>query len=230
MFVRNAGDEGYCSKEIWDAPFTSYTFRLPWRAGMDSVEVLSGPNQTQFTGTSGTSGPIVTFTPNVGVDVTFNLPLPSERPLIDGALHLRWSSATNTVGSVAAAGPAAIRSRIVKRPPSMRDAQAVQLDDDSERRIRAAINQLPVPQQREVKLARSVARTRLELRPLPPVAPARRVMIAARPASAVLLGSKGARATQKLERDAAQIRALCAAFSNAPPDLPASVCTAPPPR
>ena len=31
MFVRNRGDEGFCSSQLWDSGFTDYTFRLPWR-------------------------------------------------------------------------------------------------------------------------------------------------------------------------------------------------------
>src|SRR5262249_19955220 len=30
MFVRNRGDEGFCSSQLWDAGFEDYTFRLPW--------------------------------------------------------------------------------------------------------------------------------------------------------------------------------------------------------
>jgi hypothetical protein len=39
MFVRNLGDEGFCSSHIWSSGFTDYTFRLPWRDGMTSVTV-----------------------------------------------------------------------------------------------------------------------------------------------------------------------------------------------
>ncbi|HVS82415.1 MAG TPA: hypothetical protein VHE60_11850 [Pyrinomonadaceae bacterium] len=235
MFVRNAGDEGYCSRQIWEAPFTTYTFRLPWRAGMDSVEVLSGPGKTQFAGTEGTSGPTVTFTRGQGVDVTFTLPPPSATPLIDGALHLRWSGQPTVRGRQPAGSMAGRaesgRPQIFARPPVAGMARGAERDDDAERRIRAAIDQLPPPQRRQVNLARTVARTRTEMHPLPPVGPARRVIaFAAAPRAAVRLGAKGPVATRKLERDAAQIRALCAAFSNSPPGLPASVCTSAPRR
>ena len=39
MFVRNRGDEGLCSSQIWAGGFDEYTFRLPWREGMTDVEV-----------------------------------------------------------------------------------------------------------------------------------------------------------------------------------------------
>ncbi len=48
MFLRNTGDEGYCSSQIETANFTSYTFRLPWRTKesipWNTVDVLWGPS------------------------------------------------------------------------------------------------------------------------------------------------------------------------------------------
>lgn len=228
MFVRNAGDEGYCSRQIWEAPFTTYTFRLPWRAGMTSLEVLQGPGETQFAGTPGTSGPFVTYTPGVGVDVTFNLPPPTSTPLIDGALHLRWSGNPTVHGTlpgeIVAGRAETSRPERVIHPPVVGTAHR---DDDSEKRIREAIDQLAPAQRLQVELARAVERKRLELHPLT-VGAARRVAAGvAAPRVAVRLGTKGPVATRKLERDAAQIRALCAAYSNSPPGLPASACTSP---
>ncbi len=57
MFVRNRGDEGFCSSQIWNGGFTDYTFRLPWRDGMTSVAV--DWNKTQFEGTDGVQPPEV---------------------------------------------------------------------------------------------------------------------------------------------------------------------------
>ena len=66
IFVRNIGDEGFCSCNLWEAPFTTYTFRLPWRAGMQSVQIVWGAGKSEFEGTPGTSGPNVTYVPLVG--------------------------------------------------------------------------------------------------------------------------------------------------------------------
>src|SRR5437667_1358565 len=57
IFVRNLGDEGYCSSQIWNGGFEDYTFQLPWRHGITSVEV--NWDKTKFEGTDGTSGPMV---------------------------------------------------------------------------------------------------------------------------------------------------------------------------
>ena len=61
IFVRNLGDEGFCSSQIWNGGFEDYTFRLPWRDGMTSVEV--NWDKTKFEGTDGTSGPMVRGVP-----------------------------------------------------------------------------------------------------------------------------------------------------------------------
>jgi hypothetical protein len=108
MFVRNQGDEGFCSSLIWDAGFEDYTFLLPWRDGMSSVEV--NWDKTQFIGTDGTSPPTVkALAPpanGAGVYVTFHLGPPVQSthifdpgasvPFINGALHLVWSATALT--------------------------------------------------------------------------------------------------------------------------------------
>jgi hypothetical protein len=67
MFLRNRGDEGGCSSLFWDGGFNDYTFRLPWRDGMASVEV--NWDKTQFEGTPGTSTePIVRLLPPIAAE------------------------------------------------------------------------------------------------------------------------------------------------------------------
>jgi hypothetical protein len=210
IFVRNTGDEGYCSHRNWPAEFTTYTFRLPWREGMNSVEVLRGPNQSQFAATAGTSGPAVVYTPGQGVDVTFTLPPPSQTPLIEGELHLlwRWPLDQPPVAS-----------------PRRAPAPNVDIDDEAEP-VREAINRLPPGKRRQVEKARHVGEGKpLKLHKLPPVAPATEVKeLAALPSAAVRLGNKGELATRKIARDAAQLRALCEVWNGSPPGLPPDVC------
>jgi len=88
MFVRNNGDEGYCSSNLVPANFTSYTFHLPWRAGMRGVHIRSG----SIWGATfdGAQAPRVTWVPDGGVDVTFDLAPADQSPLIEGELHLQW--------------------------------------------------------------------------------------------------------------------------------------------
>jgi hypothetical protein len=229
MFVRNIGDEGYCSHKLWAAPFTRYTFRLPWRSGMISVEVSLGIGKTQFEGTAGTTGPSVSYVslpgPDQGVYVTFTLPPPSQSPLIDGALHLKWTGRgqveTERRGQVEAER---------ELPTVVADAESEEADeaDEAEHKISAAISKLPLTQRRQVQNARAVVGARPVLHPLPPTAAAQRITaLPAFPFPRIdeRLGTSAGRATRKNERDAAQMRALCEATSNAPAGLPADVCT-----
>jgi hypothetical protein len=209
MFVRNWGDEGYCSRHDWPAEFTTYTFRIPWRQGMQSVEVLWGIGRSQFEGTGGTSGPTIVWTPGQGIDVTFTLPPPSEKPLIDGELHLRW------------------RGEVVARPRAESNAYSVEKDDEAGP-IRAATDRLPSAKRGQVAKVRPPASTeRPALYPLPWSHGAARQVAAlpASPPAATRLGTKGAVAARKLARDAAKRSALCRVSGGSLPGLPDDFCT-----
>ncbi len=95
FFVRNWGDEGFCSsdQEFIDFPNNRYTFRLPWRPGATSVSVTSQswhPYHTQNPPPSEENGSIRKV-PGVGVFVTFTLDAPrKDGSMWDGELHLKW--------------------------------------------------------------------------------------------------------------------------------------------
>ncbi len=90
FFVRNWGNEGFCSSDQEGILFPNnrYTFRLPWRPGATSVNVMSqtwNPYHTQ------TPGPSVIRVPQQGVFVTFNLDAPrGDGSMWEGELHLSW--------------------------------------------------------------------------------------------------------------------------------------------
>jgi hypothetical protein len=235
IFVRNVGNEGFCSRNLWEAPFTTYTFRLPWRAGMQSVQIVWGAGKSEFEGTPGTSGPDVTYVPQIGggprsgVYVTFNLPPPSQSPLIDGVLHLSWTRPQTT-----GAAPPRARPRPADAAAVLPETGGVERDKDeageAEGRIEAAATAAGIPSSQRAGLRRptsGVART-ITLNPLPQGVVARQVPAgiagSALGEAPVKLGRKGAPATEKLARDKAMIRAICARTANAPPGLPADAC------
>lgn len=86
IFVRNWGNEGFCSsrQRLWDV--RSYTFRLGWLAGASSIGVL---NSTFLTNSSQVSGPNVQFATNEGILVTFTLPQPEAQAQVNGELTLQ---------------------------------------------------------------------------------------------------------------------------------------------
>jgi hypothetical protein len=96
IFVRNWGNEGWCSNTQWKINLMSYTFRLPWRSGATGVTVSRG---TQFlTNDRQATGPNVSViaAEPVSVNFTFSAPGPGPRllvPLIEGEIHLKWSGA-----------------------------------------------------------------------------------------------------------------------------------------
>jgi hypothetical protein len=246
MFVRNQGDEGYCSSQIWDAGFEDYTFRLPWLPGMVSVDV--NWDKTQFVGTDGTSGPTVSVLPPpsqaAGVYVKFHLG-PAVRssyafdpgasiPFINGALHLIWGG-TRVAHPVAPTRAGSLGERGVttsspsRRPPTATAGGAREAPievDDVEQKLRAAINQLPAAQRPQVEKARFLASTRTAA--VHRLSPTRSVTRMTQPPPvpriARLHAIKAGPATRKLARDEEQMRALCAASHNAPAGLPAKVC------
>jgi hypothetical protein len=237
MFVRNRGDEGFCSSQLWDAGFEDYTFRLPWLPGMTSVDV--NWNKSHFEGPDGTSGPMIAAVPpapppltekTAGVYVTFHLGPAASSPFIDGVLHLVWTGQPpSTMGSAAAAGTLARRAQT----PGFSDTLVATVGsqsgveiDEIEHRIRAAVNQLPPAQRLEVQKARaSIAGGRPGLHRLPPGGPVR--ILTAPPAIARISrvhAIKAGPASRKAARDAAQIHALCIATHGAPPGLPPEMC------
>ena len=106
IFVRNWGDEGYCSsmqEEINRGSPFQFSFRLKKR-GATQVDIIPAqPSDTQgergtvFLSNRGKDeiswslGPI----PNEGAIITFNLPPPSARGRINGMLHLKWTVAAD---------------------------------------------------------------------------------------------------------------------------------------
>ena len=229
IFVRNRGDEGYCSSQLWDSGFEDYTFRLPWLSGMTSVDV--NWSKTQFEGPEGTSGPTVAVLPpstltrkTAGVYVTFHLGPAASSPFIDGALHLVWTGRPTTVGGAArTTQPPTVSGTLVA---TVGDQAAGEIDE-VEHRIQAAINQLPATQRQEVQKARAsiIVGVRPAVHRLPPGGPVR--TLTAPPAITRISrrhAIKAGPATRKAARDAAQIRALCIATHGAPAGLPPEMC------
>lgn len=97
IFVRNWGNEGYCSSKNHLLDLTSITFKLPWKPNASSVNVgsstrfLFGPDDLDDNAKRQVSGPWVDYVPNEGVYVRFTLPRPEAGARINGELHLQWS-------------------------------------------------------------------------------------------------------------------------------------------
>src|SRR6266849_3205663 len=235
MFVRNRGDEGFCSSQLWDSGFEDYTVRLPWREGMTSVDVDWTKTQRDFEGTEGTSGPTVAVilppSKDQGVYVSFHLGPASSSPFIDGALHLIWTGQpaltpgrTAVVGGSAARG---LRNFGVAGALATAENRAEEVDE-VEHSLQAAISRLPTAQREQVRKARAIAGARPAVHRLTAGGTVRVITVPpGRPRISRLHAIKGGLASRKAQRDAAQIHALCAATNNAPAGLPVEVCKGP---
>ena len=238
MFVRNQGDEGYCSSGIWYSGLQDYTFHLPWLPGMTSVGVNWAKTNAAFQLTSGATGPSVyAFPPSrataaypAGVYVRFHLGPPVPRttniagdpdatvPFVNGALHLVWSGPP---GVQAGGLKEAAQTATAGQPSPKGDA------DEAENRIGAAVSKLTPAQQAQVKAARSMTASRqVATHPGQGTGPVTQLTQPPAVSAAVPMHAiAGGPATRKAQRDAASLKALCAASSNAPANLPASICT-----
>ena len=245
IFVRNQGDEGYCSSQIWNAGFEDYTFRLPWRSGMTDVDVNRIKTQFKFGGTA--TGPVVAKLPppaaSPGVYVTFHLGPPVPRktsfggdpdatyPFVNGALHLTWSSSSPDASRQAITASGVHKSSNMLAHPLEKiniETEPTGEVNEAEGRIGLSAGKLTPAQQLQVKNARAQMAG-------PPaighdggvIGPVTRLQQAPRiPKLGKPHAIKAGLATRKLQRDAAQIRALCAASNNVPAGLPPGVCTA----
>ena len=240
IFVRNQGDEGYCSQSIWDLGLEDYTVHLPWRPGAATVTV--NWDKTKFVGTDGTSGPsIAVFAPhnpgdlsdrNTGVYVSFHLgtPVPisfqtdASTPFIYGVLHLRW-------GQLEAYPVTTLHSGLASHPEiaSVSSGRTVATKavetDEVEQDLASAAKKLTPIQLQQIKKSVAIVRKSPKVHTLQPVKEIRQ--ITEPPAVARIAqphAIKGGPATDKLGRDAARMRALCEVTHNAPAGLPAQVC------
>jgi hypothetical protein len=231
MFVRNRGDEGFCSSQLWDSGFEDYTVRLPWRDGMTSVDVDWTKTQLDFEGTEGTSGPTVEVilppSKDMGVYVSFHLGPASSTPFIDGALHLVWTGqALRNPGRTAVVGGVARGTRNfgVAGARSTAETQAEGVDE-VEHSLQAAVRQLPPAQRELVQKARAIGSAHRVVHRLTAGGPVRIITaLPGRPRMSRLHAIKAGPAVRKAQRDAAQIHALCAATNNAPAGLPVEMC------
>ncbi|PYQ26162.1 MAG: hypothetical protein DMF81_00290 [Acidobacteria bacterium] len=109
VFMRNWGDEGFCSSQqhfvSW--PGDRFTLTLPWRAGASAVELVQPA--TQFLANMEGVGGTWSGAADGNISLTFALPPPSVGARVHGELHLQWTgSPAMASGPVAAARPAGL--------------------------------------------------------------------------------------------------------------------------
>lgn len=253
MFVRNRGDEGFCSGDVWSSGFDDYTFRLPWRDGMQSASV--DWNKTNFQWSDNESmRPDVDIVPPIfanavsvshrgtrdrppilresGVYVTFHLRYPTTIPGGDsdvsipfaaGALHLAWTPTAVTAGGSPTTGNAVVLAHGVG------NARPVADEDEGKDNLEVALAHLSTADRKKALDARARGQAAIHAQPsIERSNEAERKRVPQRVAAgnhAAIAGPQGP-AASKNARDAAQIKALCEASRNQPFGLPAAICSA----
>jgi hypothetical protein len=98
FFVRNNGDEGFCSSDDHPVSFAGgvYTFKFDWQPGATGVQISAQIHDglASFSVLNGIPGAGVQINPvlNDGVYVTFKMPssLAQLKPFYDGEIKLHW--------------------------------------------------------------------------------------------------------------------------------------------
>jgi hypothetical protein len=95
MFVRNWGNEGYCSSgaETLDPSINSFSFKIK-HPGASSVTVVK--SEFLCRGRGG-SGPTVQLIDGEGALITFGFPPPEQRERINGIIELKWTERVTRV-------------------------------------------------------------------------------------------------------------------------------------
>jgi hypothetical protein len=253
IFVRNRGDEGFCSGDIWSSGFDDYTFRLPWRDGMQSATVDWDKTQFQWSD-SESMRPDVEIVPPIfanavsaprdgtrnrspfldqtGVYVTFHLHYPTvipgsdssaSIPFVDGALHLVWVPTSSATGGLPTTGTEVASARVVGRANEGEDK------DDGKDSLEIALNHLSEADRRKVLQARAHASPGIHAQ----LSTERGIESGTKRApQGALAGNHSpiagpaGRAARKNVRDAALIEALCEASQGKPFGLPTAICSA----
>jgi hypothetical protein len=201
IFVRNSGDEGYCSQDQHYLDANRIAFVVP-RPSAASVAV----NRATFlTNNTASSGPAVSLVAGSGAVVAFGLPDPSAGARINGELHLRW-----TLGAGAGAA-------LVARPVAVSAAARPNEAVESEARLSGLTGSLPA--QRRAALNATLART---------AAPDATPLGAATAATSVKptrrANVRAIADAQKAQRDLKRAQALCTAYDRNVPNAPANAC------
>ena len=252
MFVRNRGDEGFCSGDIWSSGFDDYTFRLPWRDGMESARVDWDKTRFQWSDNE-SMRPDVEIVPPIfanavsvshrgtrdrrpllrepGVYVTFHLRYPTTIPGGDsaasipfaaGALHLAWAPTAVTAGGSPTTGNVVVLAHGVGHARVGKD------EDEDKDNLEVALGHLSGADRKKVLEARTLAKLAIHAQPSTERSNgAQRKRTPQRIAAAnhsPVAGPQGP-AARKYVRDAAQIKALCEASHNNPFGLPAAICS-----
>jgi hypothetical protein len=122
FYVRNWGDEGYCSEDQHYIYYldNQYTFRFKWPAGATSGVVKSSNISAVLTSGVNAEQTQITFVPGEAVLVTVtNISDPSVHAIVGGEIHIAWSGtptlARQALGPVPPRSPSELGENLMPR-------------------------------------------------------------------------------------------------------------------
>jgi hypothetical protein len=216
IFVRNWGNEGYCSQDQHPLDTNRMAFFLP-RPSASAVNVNVA--STFLTNTSEASGPLVSLVSGQGAIVEFGLPDPSKGARINGELHLQWTISPGAVVAVDRPTVAVARPTVPFREMHTAGEALGPHVVEIEQRLENLEKQLPPDARRGIadKLARARSFDEVTPRKLEAALPK-----PARPASARAVPDP-----HKAQRDLERAHAMCTAFGRNIPGMPNACASVP---
>lgn len=204
FFARNWGNEGFCSRYEHVLPIDTVAFRLPWRCGATSVDLVDGTVVKASRGA--TPNPRVTWAAGEGVVVEIDLPRADPdrgvRPRVHGEFHLAW-----TMGQPCA---------VAKAAPSAGRAPRVEKEENSPERRLKQLGAAPGAGRGATPLA-AAAKTRDDV---PVTLGKPNVVTRLAPKAPITASARPPEAKEKLTRDERTLRAGCEAARAAGPTPP----------
>lgn len=209
IFVRNWGNEGYCSQDQHLLDTNRIAFFLP-RPSATAVNVNVA--STFLTNSSETGGPFVSLVSGQGAIVEFELPDPDKRARINGELHLQWTTSPGAVATVARPAAAVHEMHVAAEAMGPRVVEIEQRLGNLEKQVS--------PEARQAmrdKLAHP--RTFDEVTP--------RKLEAALPKLARPTSTRAVADPHKAQRDLERAKAICTAFGRNVPGMPNACASVP---
>jgi hypothetical protein len=216
VFLRNFGDEGYCSSEDHRLYLPTLSIRIPWKQGATGVTILNKPDNSDNyfrTNNQGVSGPNITWAVGEGILIQFDVPTGLAHAMANGELHLNWVYGPG-------AGPHA--PLLAKLPPKAEAVGTEEIsEDEGEANVAKLYNALNPTQQQAARSWQKVLVTDPDVRAAPRRTPIRVDHLPVLRTEKVIRDIPVTDET-KATNDMARAQALCAEYKKDGKPVPAA--------
>jgi hypothetical protein len=221
IFVRNWGDEGFCSALDHQMDFDQNQVKLFLPRLIKGTFTVLPTTEFAATDPGVTGFPAITQVQGQGTEVTFTLPAPQQHALAELVLHLQWTGDTYTRPKVLIQSlPSAMASI---RASGQGPAEAGETPDAENYLGQLYRSKLNAPPQ-SFKMPSPPPIKKTSRMPMPATVPVRKATpqqmeseVQSTKTPTAVTPSGSTMAVEKLQRDCEYIRAICSAYVNNPP-------------